>query len=41
MRDGENEKYASLFIKRGKAENHKMAYYIENFELKDLGFYKK
>ncbi len=41
MRDAEYERFASLFIKKGKAENQEKAYYIENFELKDLGYYKK
>ncbi len=41
MRDSENQKFASLIVKTGKSENIKMANYIKNFELKDLGFYKK
>ena len=41
MRDADNEKFASLIVKTGKSENIKMANYIKNFELKDLGFYKK
>jgi alkylation response protein AidB-like acyl-CoA dehydrogenase len=41
MRDGENEKFAALITKTGKSEVLKMSNYIYNFELKDLGVYKK
>ncbi len=41
MRDTENEKFAALLTKTGKSEVLKMSNYINNFELKDLGVYKK
>jgi len=41
MRDGEFEKTANLFIKRGIALNRAHMVYIQNSELKDLGVYQK
>jgi alkylation response protein AidB-like acyl-CoA dehydrogenase len=41
MRDAENEKFAELFIRKGRAENSQKGLYISNFELKDLGVFKK
>jgi len=41
MRDAEYEKYAELMVRTAKAENQKRMYYIQNFELKNLGMYKK
>jgi alkylation response protein AidB-like acyl-CoA dehydrogenase len=41
MRDDSFEKQAILFIKYGKSENQQRMHYIENFELKELGMFKK
>jgi alkylation response protein AidB-like acyl-CoA dehydrogenase len=41
MRNDEFLKQAILFIKYGKSENQQRIHYIENFELKDLGMFKK
>ncbi len=41
MRDSENEKFAELFIRKGRTQNKEKAMYIENFELKNLGVFKK
>src|SRR3989339_1252350 len=41
MRDAEYQKFAELFVRTGKAENQKRYFYIQNFELKNLGMYKK
>jgi len=41
MRDAENEKFAALFIKKGITQNKEKGLYIENFEMKDLGVFKK
>jgi len=41
MRDAEYEKFAVLFIQKGRTENREKAMYIEDFELKDLGVFKK
>lgn len=41
MRDAEYQKFAELFVRTGKAENQKRFFYIQNFELKNLGMYKK
>jgi hypothetical protein len=41
MRDAEFEKFAELLVRTTKAENQKRMYYIQNFELKNLGMYKK
>ena len=41
MRDGEFEKLADLFVKRGVALNRAHMVYIQNSEMKDLGIYQK
>jgi alkylation response protein AidB-like acyl-CoA dehydrogenase len=41
MRNAEYEKFAALFIKKGITQNREKATYIQNFELKDLGVFKK
>jgi len=41
MRDADHERFASLHVKKAIAENREKALYIANFELKDLGVYKK
>lgn len=41
MRNPDEEKIASIFIKKVKAQNIEKAAYIESSELKDLGVYKK
>ncbi len=41
MRDSDNEKFAELFIRKGRTQNKEKAMYIENFELKNLGVFKK
>jgi len=41
MRNDSFEKQAILFIKYGKSENQQRMHYIQNFELKELGMFKK
>lgn len=40
-RDDSYEKFAILMTKKAKSDNLQKAHYIKNFELKDLGVYKK